>query len=313
MNTWVITGANGNLGKRLIADLTDAEDSKVRAVVRSQSAAEAISELSLSEAQRSRLDVCVCDYTDRVALCDLFRGYSNLVHLVGILKETSNSNYQDAHEISCEAVAAASKEAMMAHIVYLSIVGSHAESRNRCLASKGKAEQILISQGVATSVLRVPMVLGERDYASTALYYRAKKSWSLAFRASSLEQPIYAGDVLKAIRAVCRKKLAGSFDLAGPEVLTRRALVERAAEQLGRSTRVVSLPFWLGAVLAKILESIMANPPITLAMLGVLDHDDNIEALEASRSIGLDSLTPLSEMLSLVFQVIAEPSTKKEG
>jgi len=57
----------------------------------------------------------------------------------------------------------------------------------------------------------------------------------------------------------------------------------------------------------------MANPPITLAMLGVLDHDDNIESLEASRGIGLDSLTPLSEMLSLVFQVIAEPSTKKEG
>ena len=57
----------------------------------------------------------------------------------------------------------------------------------------------------------------------------------------------------------------------------------------------------------------MANPPITLAMLGVLDHDDNIEALEASRSIGLDSLTSVSEMLSLVFQAIAEPSTKKEG
>ena len=80
------------------------------------------------------------------------------------------------------------------------------------------------------------MVLGEQDYASTALYYRAIKPWSLAFRASSLEQPIYAGDVLKAIRLVCQQKLSGSFDLAGPEVLTREMLVQRAARLLGPVT-----------------------------------------------------------------------------
>ena len=313
MNTWVITGANGNLGKRMIAELTDEEASKVRAIVRSQSAANAILELSLSPEQRERLDVQICDYTDREGLTEAFKGYSNLIHLVGILKEVRNAAYLDAHERSCEAVGKAAQEAKISHMVYLSIVGSHSESQNGCLASKGKAEQILVNRGVGSSILRVPMVLGEQDYASTALYYRAIKPWSIAFRASSLEQPIYAGDVLKAIRLVCQQKLSGCFDLAGPEVLTREMLVQRAARLLGRATRVISLPIWIGGLIAKLLEVLMPNPPITSAMLGVLDHDDDLDALKAVGQIGLISLTPLDKTLELIFQVIPGASIKKEG
>ena len=312
MNTWVITGANGNLGKRLISELSNEDGSLVRAIVRSQSAATTIQRLPLSTEQRSRLDVHVCDYTDREALSEAFKGHSNLVHLVGILKETSYSTYLDAHERSCDAVSDAARDAGVSHMVYLSIVGSHSESQNRCLASKGNAEQILISKGVDSSVLRVPMVLGEQDYASAALYYRALKPLSLAFRASSLEQPIYAGDVLKAIRLVCRNKVHGSFDLAGPEVLTREALVQKAAGILGRATRVISLPIWLGSFTARLLEIFMSNPPITSAMLGVLDHDDDLDALKAIERIGLQSLTPLEKMLELVFQVMPGASIKKE-
>ena len=312
LNTWVITGANGNLGKRMISELSNEEGSLVRAIVRSQSAATTIQELPLSAQQRSRLDVHICDYTDREALSEAFKGYSNLVHLVGILKETAHSTYLDAHERSCEAISDAARDANVSYMVYLSIVGSHSESHNRCLASKGNAEQIVINKGVDSCVLRVPMVLGEQDYASTALYYRALKPFSLAFRASSLEQPIYAGDVLKAIRSVCRNHVRGTFDLAGPEVLTREALVQKAAGILGRSTRVISLPIWLGSLIARFLEVVMSNPPITPAMLGVLDHDDDLDSLKAIERIGLQSLTPLERMLELVFQVIPGALIKKE-
>jgi len=269
-------------------------------------------ELPLSTKQRDRLEVHICDYTDREALSVAFGGYSSLVHLVGILKESANSTYSDAHERSCEAVADAARVARISQVVYLSIVGSHSKSQNSCLASKGKAEQILLENEVDSCVLRVPMVLGEQDYASTALYYRAIKSWSLSFRASSLEQPIYAGDVLNAIRLVCQKQLTGSFDLAGPEVLTREALVQKAARLLGSTTRVISLPIWLGRLIAKTLEIVMPNPPITPAMLGVLDHDDDLNALKAIEQIGLESLTSLDKTLVQVFQVIPGASIKKE-
>ena len=43
------------------------------------------------------------------------------------------------------------------------------------------------------------MVIGERDYASKMLSQRANLKSSVTFRASSLEQPIYADDVIDAI------------------------------------------------------------------------------------------------------------------
>jgi uncharacterized protein YbjT (DUF2867 family) len=118
---------------------------------------------------------------------------------------------------------------------------------------------------------------------------------------------------LKAIRLVCQQKLSGSFDLAGPEVLTREMLVQRAARLLGRATRVISLPIWIGGLIAKLLEVLMPNPPITSAMLGVLDHDDDLDALKAAEQIGLNSLTPIDKTLELIFHVIPGASIKKEG
>ena len=312
MNDWIITGANGNLGKRLIDELTRESNCRVKGIVRSQRAANVLSNLPLTSQQRSRLEVSICDYTNTDDLSDAFKGYSNLIHLVGILKQTRLSSYKDAHERSCQAVLEASGRSTISHIVYLSIVGSSSDSRNLCLASKGNAEKILERASADFCVLRVPMVLGEGDYASKALFYRAIKPVSFTFRSSSLEQPIYAGDVLKAIRSVIRKKVVGSFDLAGPTSLSRKALLHKSSELLGRSTRVVSIPISVGLLLGKVCESIMANPPVTEAMMGVLDHDDSTETKDTMDQIGLEKLTSLESMLVLVFDSIRGVSTNRE-
>ena len=157
------------------------------------------------------------------------------------------------------------------------------------------------------------MVLGEHDYASKALFYRAIKPLSFTFRSSSLEQPIYAGDVLEAIRSVVLNKVVGSFDLGGPESLSRKALLQRSSEILGSSTRVVSVPISVGILSGKIFELIMTNPPITAAMMGVLDHDDSIDTKDAMTKIGLEKLTSLDSMLGLVFEVIEDASINTEG
>jgi uncharacterized protein YbjT (DUF2867 family) len=161
------------------------------------------------------------------------------------------------------------------------------------------AERILLDGRVPTTVLRVPMVLGEGDFASRALGARARRSFNLLLRGASLEQPIYAGDVIAAIRgALADRGGAGAFDLAGPESLSRTALVHRAAQVLGRRTRVASIPLALGLGAAFLLERVSANPPVTRAMLGVLDHDDCIDPEPALAELGI-TLTSLDETLRL--------------
>ena len=290
----LVTGANGHLGRRLLQRLSGARE--LVAVVRSDRARKQVEALALTPAPR----IEVLDYADAPALGAAARGCTHAVHLVGILKETSNSRYEDAHEASARALAGAADAGGLARTVLLSIVGSRPTAENDCLASKGRGERILLDAATPALVLRVPMVLGEGDYASRALAGRAHARFvPLARGGASLEQPIYAGDVVEAIVAgVTRPALDDrALDLGGPESLPRRELVARAAAALGRpAPTIVPFPLALQRAAAWLFERLLADPPITPAMLGVLEHDDAVDAAAACEALGI-TLTSLDETL----------------
>lgn len=293
----LVTGANGHLGRRLLRRLEG--ERELHAVVRSERARGQIQALGLDPAPA----ISVLDYADAEALAAAARGCSHAVHLVGILKESSNSRYVAAHEDSARALARAADAAGMSRVVLLSILGSHPDAANPCLASKGRGERILLAAKTPALVLRVPMVLGEGDPASRALAAQARAPFVALLRGgASLEQPIYAGDVVEAIVAgVTRPGLDDlSLDLAGPEAVSRRALLERAVRQVhgpdGGMPKVLSVPLGLNLGVAFLLEKLMADPPVTRAMLGVLNHDDDVSVAEACEKLGV-ALTPLDETL----------------
>jgi len=293
VNVIVITGANGNLGRRLLSELS-ARGEVARAVVRSSRAADQIAALNLDPAP----EVVELDYLDANAMAAALRGCRALVHLVGIIKETANGSYHDAHEGTTRVVAEAAAHCGIERVIYLSIVGTSVDSANPCLSSKARGEEILLSAPVPALVIRVPMVLGEGDYASGALKARAWRGTNLLLRAGSLEQPIYAGDVVAAVLAgLAERPLNEALDLAGPRILSRSELTHAAAHAVGRSTRVISLPIAFGLMAAWLLQTLSANPPVTTAMLGVLDHDDQVDPGLALDKLGIE-LTSLEVMLS---------------
>ena len=73
------------------------------------------------------------------------------------------------------------------------------------------------------------------------------------------------------------------------------------------------MPISVGLLLGKVFELIMVNPPVTAAMMGVLDHDDSIDTKNVMTQIGLEKLTSLDSMLGLVFEVIEDAAIKTEG
>ena len=289
----LVTGANGQLGRRLMRRLARMQSPRAsRAVVRSERAAEAA---RASGAE----DVRIVDYGDAGALAAAAAGCDAAVHLAGILKETRANRYEDAHERPARALADAAAKAGLRCIVCVSILGSRADSRNRALASKGRAEDILLAGPVPAVILRVPMVLGPGDPASAALRRQAAAGRVALVRGgATLEQPIAADDLVEAIAAalVRPEPLRAALELAGPESLTHRELVLRAARVLGTQVEVRSVPYALVAAFAWLAETLMADPPLTPAMLGVLEHDDAIDPGPACRRLGI-ALTPLDEIL----------------
>lgn len=286
----LITGANGHLGQRLMESLGD--EYPIRAVVRSDRAAKSIT--------APGVDVRILDYLDQEAMADAAQGCSHIVHLVGIIKESSQSSFATAHQGTSSVIAEVAARAGVKGVVYLSILGATIASANPCLASKARAETLLQNGAVPALILRIPMVLGEGDYASRALSQRARKGVSVQLRPTSLEQPIYAGDVIEAIQCGIGDGLQNRstvLDLAGPTSLSRRDLTKLAANVLGSSTRVVPLPLWVGLSLAWLLEKVSSNPPVSRAMLDLLDHDDQIDPQPALDRLGMASLTPLDKAL----------------
>jgi uncharacterized protein YbjT (DUF2867 family) len=146
------------------------------------------------------------------------------------------------------------------------------------------------------------MVLGPGELAAAALRARATAPVSFLVNGGrSLEQPIDSRDLVRALeRSLSADVERRALDLAGPESLPHRELVARVATLLGGRPRFVSLPLAAIMALAWGFERLLANPPVTRAMLGVLEHDDRIDPAPAAGQLGLD-LTPLDDTLRFTF------------
>ncbi len=292
----VITGANGQLGRALLARLAEQGHERVRALVRSQRAKETIEACGFSPAPEIR----IVDYTSPKEMEQAIRGADAVVHLVGIIKEMPGTRYVEAHEQTCHALALAASRSGVSRIVYLSILGSAPDSANACLASKGRAETLLLDDRVATTVIRVPMVLGGDDPASASLRRQAQaKKLRLVDGGRTLQQPIDARDVVTAILAAC--VVAPGRDLAldagGPECLSHRMLVLRAARLYGNEPKISSLPMGLARAAVGLLDRFLSNPPVSRAMFDILQHDDRVDPDAFCEALGIE-LTPLDQTLA---------------
>lgn len=300
----VVTGANGQLGRALLSELARLSDPKaspnerprIRALVRSERAKETIEALGLDPPP----DIAIVDYTNPSEMTAALSGMSRVIHLVGIIKETKGARYVEAHEQTCHALALAAQRAGIQRIVYLSILGSAVSSENACLASKGRAEALLLEDRVATTVLRVPMVLGGDDPATDSLRRQAQsRSLRLVAGGRTLQQPIDSRDVVRAVLAACTASPGRHLclDAGGPECISHRNLVLRAARLWGNEPEIRSIPLWLARFAVKTLSLVLPNPPVTLPMFDILQHDDRTDPNVFCEALEIE-LTPLSQTLA---------------
>ncbi len=291
----VVTGANGQLGRALLSELAGQTQPRVRALVRSEVARRTIEALSLDPAP----EIVIVDYTSPRDMQEAIADMRCVVHLVGIIKESPGARYVEAHEQTCHALALAASRANIERIIYLSILGARPNSDNDCLASKGRAEALLLDDRVPATVLRVPMVLSGDDPASISLRRQTRsKSVRLVAGGRTRQQPIDSRDLIRAILAA-RTAAPGrhlALDAGGPECLTHRDLVLRAAHLWGNEPRIRSIPFWLARFAIALLSSVLRRPPITLSMFEILQRDDRADPKVLTKALGIE-LTPLSQTL----------------
>lgn len=285
----VITGANGAVGQAILRRGLS-EPTELVAAVRSERAA---GELPPLPQGRGRVARIAYDSPDTIVAA--LEGAHALIHLPGVLIERPGSTYPLANVETTRVALEAARTCKVAKLVLVSAVGADRSSKNRYLRTKGEAEEIVRRSGLCYTILRAPLVLGwGTEGARATLRRAARSSTRLLGGGRHLQQPLDVDDLAHAaLRAAIHPEVARerTLDLAGPERLADRELLERAASLLGHSLRIRSIPValvrWLLALRTRVL-----GPGLSPDAIEVLVADTRVDAEAAAEELGI-LLTPL--------------------
>ena len=283
-----VTGANSSVGLRLLRQAA-ASGISVNAGVRSESAMrslpshELIAPRIISYRDPDSLDALLCD-------CD------SVVHLAGILIPGKNTSYQEANVDATASVAEAARRASLQSFVFISVLGASPDSANPYFRSKGEAEAVASDAAPAGVIIRTPILLGPGSAGSAALLAGVKRDKaSLLGGGKYVLQPLDVDDLCAAILAACRRPVAETYELAGPERISYRDLVLQTAELLGKPVQIRTVPIWL-ARLGAAMTSRLRGGGITPTVIDVITADEEVRA-NADSALGV-VLTPLRETLA---------------
>ena len=292
---YAVTGANGAIGREILRllreDRVRGDGRAVVACVRSERAERQLP--VLPEGSR----VARVDYDDDASLDRAFDGVQSVIHLTGVLIEAPGSTYERANVETTHRVVDAARRASVAKLVLVSATGAHATSANGFYRSKARAEALVRASGLSHTILRAPLVLGPGTEGAAALRRSAAQSAPrLPGGGRHLQQPLHVTDLARACLHASEPGCARDrvLQLVGPEVLQDRALVERAAAELGRSVRVRSAPLPLLRVLLR-LRGLVAGG-FSADALEVVTTDTDLDPKPAADALGI-ALTPVAQQI----------------
>jgi uncharacterized protein YbjT (DUF2867 family) len=229
----VITGAAGFVGRRLVDALRD--DRPLRCLVRSNE------DLDASDG----VEVVTGDIADRDALTDLLEGVDCAYYLVHSMEAGGDDDFAERDRTLAHNMAAAARSGGVRRLVYLGGIDPRGGDSEH-LDSRHEVEEILAGFGGEFVALRAAMIVGHGSASFDTLAQIVDRLPVLALPTwrDRLCQPVGIDDVIAALAATASPDIVpGRYDVAGPDRLTFRVMIEQIAELQGGSARTFDLPF----------------------------------------------------------------------
>jgi uncharacterized protein YbjT (DUF2867 family) len=186
------------------------------------------------------------------------RGSDAVINLVGVLSERGRQNFEAVHSFGARAVARASADAGITRVVHVSAIGAHPESEALYARSKGRGEAALREILPDAVIMRPSILFGPEDdfFNRFAALARVSPVLPLIGGGRTRFQPVFVGDVAEAVaRALGGQAQPGAvYELGGPAVRTFRDLMEYVCAVTGRRRMLLSVPFGIAALPARLAE-----------------------------------------------------------
>ncbi len=279
----LITGGTGFVGGHLIRRLRK-DGVPVRAVVRSPDKAQALKDLGV--------ETVVGDLGDAASLEAACAGVERVVHLVGIIQEAPGATFRGVHVEGTRSLLAAAKKAGARHFIYQSALGARPGARSEYHKTKWEAEELVRQSGIPYTILRPALIYGPGDQFTIRLSEMIRRSPVLPIIGSgaSKVQPISIEDVVTCIRKIVTSDsfLNEIYEIGGPEQLTYEVVTLAIAEAMGVKKPVFHMPLVFLRPLARLFETALPKPPVTVDQLIMLQEDNVCGMQDIRDAFGLE-------------------------
>jgi uncharacterized protein YbjT (DUF2867 family) len=246
----------------------------------------------------SRVEIVQGDALRPETLPAAMKDVAAVIHLIGIIAETSQVTYEQAHTEATRNVLAAAKAAGVTRWIQMSAIGTRPFASSRYHLTKWEAEKLVRNSGLDWTILRPSLVYGydERDrllnlmrsVLSAPLNFLTLYSLPLIDGGNPLIQPVSVREVALCFASAPAKEasVGKTIDLVGPVPFYWRDMVFKILAALGKTGTYQGVPILL---LVRIILwlSVIALPLLIAAGL-------------ISNTIGL----PIGELLAAFWVVL---------
>ena len=252
------------------------------------------------------------DLGDQGALRALVAGADAVVHLVGIIVEAGRQTFERVHLGGTRNVVAASREAGVSRFAHMSALGARPSAEATTYhRTKAAAEDVVRSSGLSHVILR-PSLIAAPDNAVIKMLLdllRLSPFVPVIGDGKYQLQPVAVDDVAEAFAVALEKPgIQGTYDIAGPDVLTYHQLLDQLEQALGVKRRRVPVPVGVVRFAANAGTALPNLNPITPDQLTML-LEGNTTASNALE--GVFGVSP--RRFADVAREVCEPYAAKAG
>ena len=264
----MLTGATGLVGRPLLRRLT-ADRQPVRCLVRDPRGL---------GADRVRVQIALGDLADPPSFRNALRGVSTVVHLAAAIRDQPSGSIEELNGIATWRMVEAAERQGVERFVFFSALGASTHHRTRALRAKALAERAVLASDVRHTVFAPSLIYAPGDQLSTFLARMAMvlPIVPMSGRGQALYQPIWAEDVADCVMAALGGAGNGRVrhELAGPDTLSHRAIVDLMLRAAGRRRPTVNVPTPIVSGMLRAAETLLkSRAPTTW---------DEVELLEVS-------------------------------
>jgi uncharacterized protein YbjT (DUF2867 family) len=272
-----IFGGSGFLG-RYVAQALLAGGARVRIACRNPAGAMHIKPLG----NLGQVQLIAADVRKPASVARAVADADAVVNLAG-----SFDNMDAVQHVGAGNVAKASAAAGVGAFVHMSAIGADTKSDADYGRSKAAGEAAVRAALPNANILRPSIIFGREDQFINRFAGLIRMLPVVpVIGAATKFQPVFVGDVAKAVAAALAAKGGETFELGGPEMFSMLELNRWIAQAIGRNPAFLEVPDFAAELLAK-TTGWLPGAPITVDQLKMLGRDNVVTGQDGLAAFGI--------------------------